>query len=187
MGIYQATWSLLRFLRKPNVDSQSLQENFRIEISFLKANLPFNRVCRQHRSGACDDPFILDIIAAVDNSNDFADERLDRFVNSEDIRVLLLTISCHDTDNITIVHRILDVGMLGVDRSQRPVNGNGDSASDNRISHRNPASSCPHVPFIVHDRPHVSRRLIPEHTRIPFDTQKSLLIRSMPKKCRLIP
>lgn len=74
--------------------------------------------CHVFRDG---DPLFLDIIKAVNNSDDPSGELFQRLVHSEDVHVLLLAVGRDYSLDIAVIHGVIDIGVLWVKAAQWAV------------------------------------------------------------------
>ena len=67
-------------------------------------------------------PFILDIVFTVDNSDYLSCKYFKRFINSKNIRILLLTVGRDNTLDVSVIYRIYHIWIIGVCGAEWAVN-----------------------------------------------------------------
>ena len=85
--------------------------DFTFKIFFDKVHGGAYLILRKEEITGRHNPFIFNIILAMYHSNQLADKFQDRFIYAKDIRILFLSVISENTRNVTLIHRINDVGM----------------------------------------------------------------------------
>ena len=105
-----------------------------MKVLLLKRNLFHNFFFCKGNTFRCHDPFFFYVIKSVNNCNDTSDKFCDWHIYPQNVCILFFSVRCHNTGNISIVNGILNICMLGVECSKRPVNNDSYNTTNHRAT-----------------------------------------------------
>lgn len=118
-----------------------LHHNFRVKVLLLKAYKIHDLIPVECHIFRTDYPFILYIVQPMNDRDDLACKLLKGFIYPYYVSILLLTVRCNNTGNITVVDRIVYIFVLWVIASERSVNRDRNNFSDHTPTQPQPSMS----------------------------------------------